>query len=261
MLELVNHARLDPLAEADFFDIDLNEGLEPNTISSDPKMPLAMNTLLIDAARDHSQWMLDANTFSHTGEGGSTIGERIQAAGYEYSLAGENIAWIGQQGTIDLVDAIYDHHEGLFLSPGHRVNILREGFYELGVGQRAGSFTNDEGIELDASSMLTQNFGRSSEGDETFFITGVMYEDIDNDDFYSVGEGLSGVVIEFEDAFYETFGAGAYALPVSAGTHDLIFYHDEFEEPIAYTVDVADANFKLDIIGDIPTEYGIEYGV
>src|SRR5438552_15691489 len=63
MLELVNRARANPAAEAARLGIDLNEGLEANTISAEPKQPLAFNPQLIQAARGHSQWMLDHDTF------------------------------------------------------------------------------------------------------------------------------------------------------------------------------------------------------
>ena len=43
LLELINRGRADPAAEAARYGIDLNEGLSPGTISSDPKQPLAVN--------------------------------------------------------------------------------------------------------------------------------------------------------------------------------------------------------------------------
>ena len=84
LLELVNRGRANPTAEAARYGIDLNEGLAPGTISSDPKQPLALNLNLIDAARGHSQWMLDNDVFSHTGAGGSSPGDRMTAAGYDF---------------------------------------------------------------------------------------------------------------------------------------------------------------------------------
>ena len=61
LLELVNRARQNPTAEAQLYGISLNEGLSPGTISETPKPPLAFNLNLIDAAREHSQWMLDTD--------------------------------------------------------------------------------------------------------------------------------------------------------------------------------------------------------
>ncbi|HBE16383.1 MAG TPA: hypothetical protein DEG17_05185 [Cyanobacteria bacterium UBA11149] len=69
MLELVNRARLNPQAEVDRnpYVADLNEDLAPGTISNTPKQALAFNLQLIDAARQHSQWMLDTDTFFWSG--------------------------------------------------------------------------------------------------------------------------------------------------------------------------------------------------
>jgi len=41
--------------------------------------PLALETNLNMSAEEHSQWMLDTNVFSHTGAGGSSATDRIEA--------------------------------------------------------------------------------------------------------------------------------------------------------------------------------------
>lgn len=69
-LELVNAARLDPEGEAARQGIALNDGLDSGTIPGTPVQPLAANANIQQAAAAHSQWMLDTDTFSHTGEGG-----------------------------------------------------------------------------------------------------------------------------------------------------------------------------------------------
>ena len=50
MLELINRARADPLAEAARLGVGLNEGLPPGRISPDAKQPLAANDMLNAAA-------------------------------------------------------------------------------------------------------------------------------------------------------------------------------------------------------------------
>ena len=50
MLELVNRARMAPLEEAQRYGIDLNEGFDEGTISSEPTQPLAPNQILTDAS-------------------------------------------------------------------------------------------------------------------------------------------------------------------------------------------------------------------
>ena len=104
LLELINKARANPTAEASRLGINLNQGLNAGQISTAPKQPLAFNGDLVDAAHKHSKWMLDTDTFSHTGSGGSSFTTRMKAEGYVFSgswTAGENISWGGSTGTIN----------------------------------------------------------------------------------------------------------------------------------------------------------------
>src|ERR1700759_265966 len=102
LLELVNAARANPTATASSLGIGLNDGLPAGTISGTPEAPLAFNPSLISAAQQHSAWMLANNTFSHTGAGGSSPGDRMTAAGYTFTGSwawGENIAITYGAGT------------------------------------------------------------------------------------------------------------------------------------------------------------------
>src|SRR5437899_3174618 len=65
LVELVNRGRADPAAEATRYGIALNEGLTAGTISTAAKQPLAINPNITDAARKHSQWMIDNDVFAH----------------------------------------------------------------------------------------------------------------------------------------------------------------------------------------------------
>ena len=103
LLELINKARANPTAEASRLGITLNQGLNSGQISTAAKQPLAFDGDLVDAAHKHSKWMLDTDTFSHTGAGGSSFTTRMKAEGYVLSgswTAGENISWGGSTGTI-----------------------------------------------------------------------------------------------------------------------------------------------------------------
>ncbi|WP_299441590.1 CAP domain-containing protein [uncultured Rhodospira sp.] len=249
MLELVNRARQNPAAEAALFGIDLNQDLQPGTITADAKAPLAPNTLLTDAALGHSAWMIAADTFSHTGQGGSTLADRIADAGYilngPNATAGENIAWIGNPGgTIDLEAAIVEQHEGLFLSSGHRTNILYDGFREVGIGQQEGIFTSN-GIDY-TSSLLTQNFGRTG---ESLFLTGVIYDDQNQNAFYNPGEGLGSVSISIDGAVTATSqGAGGYSVALSPGTYTVTFSGGGLDADRTETVTLSDRNVKVDVL-------------
>lgn len=266
-LELVNRARLNPEEEATLFEIDLNEGLDQNTTSSEArqpeepnqytispeaKQPLAFNPLLLEAALNHSQWMLDTNTFSHTGLDGSSPSERAENAGYPSSFVGENIAWRGTTGNVDnLTSFVENLHEGLFLSPSHRLNLMKPEYQEIGVGVVTGEFTSD-GTDLNTV-MVSQEFGKDFNNDN-FFITGIVYDDIDESNFYEPGEGLSDITVEVTSttddftATTTTRTAGGYQLEVPSGEYEVKFTGAGLETAMTEVVTVADSNVKLDIV-------------
>ena len=244
LLELINRGRLDPEAEAARYGIDLNAGLRPGEIDSSAKQVLAPNAFLHDAAEAHSDWMLGANVFSHTGQGGSSPGARMEDAGYSFSGSwtwGENIAWAGTTGRIDLNDAISTHHRGLFESPGHRVNLMNDGFREIGLAQVRGDFTSG-GTTYDAS-MLTEKFATS--GSE-IFVTGVAYEDSDGDGFYSIGEGQSGLTIAAAGASDQTDAAGGYAVALSPASTVTVTVSGAAAASVTLAMD--GDNAKLDVV-------------
>lgn len=248
VVELVNRARANPESEAARYGIGLNDGITGTPLTATPKQPLAHNLLLIDAARKHSQWMLDEDIFAHTGANNSTPTDRMRAAGYVFSgnnwTSGENIAWGGTTASsINLTSYALSHHEGLFKSPGHRVNILGAEFRELGVGQIQGRFLSNNTNYL--SSMLTENFARSG---SSYYLTGVVYNDANNNSFYDVGEGLSGVTIAFNGKSYLNYATGAYSIPISNGTYNLTITGTTLGAPVYHTTQINNANTKVDVI-------------
>jgi uncharacterized protein YkwD len=248
VVELINRARFDPVAEANRYGINLNEGITGTQLTPDQKQPVAFNILLTEAARIHSQWMLDNDIFSHTGANNNNPGDRIAAAGYSLTGSwtyGENIAWGGTTGpNINLTQYAFTHHEGLFKSPGHRVNILGASFRELGVGQKQGYFLNSDGVNY-LSSMLTEDFAKSG---SNYFLTGVIYADTNNNQFYDVGEGLDGVTIVTNGNSYPVYSTGAYSIPLANGTYNLVVSGTPFSSSVNYTVQINGANIKMDVI-------------
>lgn len=266
MLELVNRARRDPPAEAARFGIDLNENLAPGTITPDPKPPLAFNHFLIASARNHSDWMLANDIFSHTGETNSTPGDRMANAGYPFTGSwswGENIAWKGTTGAADLTQFTVDEHEGLIRSAGHRENIMEPGFDEIGIGVRTGQFTQ-QGIAYN-SVMTTQNFA-SSDGTPGPLALGVVYRDTNGDLFYSVGEGLAGVTVTPSSGTYYavTSASGGFAFPVSknAGAITVTITGPGLAAPLTKTVTVGSINVKVDfdVVHEVPLRFAAGAG-
>ena len=105
---------------------------------------LCLHPALVKVARDHSQDMLGRDYFSHYSPEGSKPTERAKKAGYascgKTSTCGENLA-VGPSYP-STPDRLF---EGLMNSPGHKANILREEFSEVGVGLRVGSYKGYDG--------------------------------------------------------------------------------------------------------------------
>lgn len=247
MMELVNRARKDPEAEALRYGIALNKDLAPGTISPDSKAPLAFNIPLMLASRDHSAWMLDTDTFSHTGEDSSSVGDRAEAAGYILTAPGglgENLAWSGTTApSIDLTSAIEEHHEGLFKSEGHRLNILHEDFRESGVGQRQGRFILD-GTNYN-SSIVTNKFGYSG---DRYFLTGVAFEAAESDGLYQVGSALEEVWIHLDDYRYAPYASGAFSVLLAPGSYEFSVSVAGEAVGIPEIITLTDENIKRDVV-------------
>ena len=262
LLELINRARLDPAGEAARYGIDLNAGLAAGTISAASKQVLAPNALLENAAIGHSQWMLAADVFSHTGNGGSQPWDRASQAGYSWSGAGENISWRGSTGMLDLNTAIAAHHQSLFLSTGHRQNILNNTYQEIGIAQEYGSFTQS-GTSYNAS-MLTENFAKPLVA--AAFLTGVIYNDTDRDGFYSIGEGVAGANFTAQSKSTSSAAAGGYAIGLAAAAGVTVTGRVDGVD-FLFTVGMTTGNVKVDIVnhnmllssGNIGLSLGINY--
>lgn len=89
--------------------------------------PLAVNPLLTVAAQKHAEAMAADEFFDHTNpKAGDQPGDRVTAAGYQWSIVAENIA----AGDVTPADVV----AGWLKSPGHRANILNKDVREIGVG-------------------------------------------------------------------------------------------------------------------------------
>ena len=80
---------------------------------------------LQNAATAHSTDMATNNFFAHTGSDGSTLRQRVPAAGYNYLKAGENIA----AGQTSVAQVMADW----MASPSHCANLMQPEFRDLGV--------------------------------------------------------------------------------------------------------------------------------
>jgi uncharacterized protein YkwD len=95
------------------------------------KGPLSMDSSLTKAAQDHTDWMQATGTFSHTGKNGSSMLDRIKAAGGRPNAWGENIA---KNSTPQAV------FNGWKNSADHNRNMLGS-FRKVGIGYKEGYWT------------------------------------------------------------------------------------------------------------------------
>lgn len=94
--------------------------------------PLVENPRLDAAAQDHAEDMLARGYYDHKSPEGKQVGDRLNAEGYSWRLAAENLA--AGHFTVDSV------LEAWMQSSGHRANLLRSNVTDFGFGLAVGPF-------------------------------------------------------------------------------------------------------------------------
>jgi uncharacterized protein YkwD len=248
VLEYINRARANPVAEGQRLGIDIHEGLQddsqngcygPEYVGVRP--PLAMNPALLSIAEGHSQDMYNQNYFSHTDPNGTTAFQRMSNAGYDYISAGENIGAGTQMSATDLEDALM--LDSGYPCRAHRMNLLDifpyppPAYYEVGIGYYEGS---------SGQAFITQDFGTAV--DTARFLTGVVFNDAEGSGFYDVGEGIAGVAVTPSSGSYYAISSssGGYAFPIpTSGTITVTASGNGFG-PITQTITLTGTNVEVD---------------
>lgn len=106
---------------------------------------LEINPLLVQSAQMKANDMAAKGYFAHQGPDGSTPWDYIDAVGYHFIKAGENLA-------VNYVDSL-DVHRAWLRSPTHRANILNENFEEIGIATAEGTYNGRKAI------FVVQHFG------------------------------------------------------------------------------------------------------
>ena len=299
-VELINRARMDPAAEVALYELgDLNEGppnlaLDPAdpdptdsyTIAAGPHQPLAIDLDLVDTAGDYALQLNNADMFCHDCLG-TTTDDRLAAAGFSDVLTGrygktesnkapgrENLAFHAEKPSNkaidDLTAAMQSRHEGLFVDTtvdgrGHRSTMMYGEWQVVGVGVNEGmdlTVPNEQGGPWDSLYVVTDFAHRADQGP---FITGVAYDDLDGDDFYTpdAGEARGGLLVEVFRAGTETlvgsaltYGSGGYAVKVTPGrrSYDVVFSDDGIR-----MLTVSDVEVKPDGINGAGINTKVDY--
>ena len=182
---------------------------------------LQLELNLNGTAHDHSAWMAQTDTFSHTGVGGSSMTERIVAGGFDLTgdwRTAENIAAVSISGPESLFDEVDRLHQNLMDSPSHRANILTPDLDFLGLGLVVAPLTYASGNTRD-SLILTQNFASASLGVADLDILGGAGNDViqggAGEDYLGGGNGNDRLIT---GAGQDTVEGGAGNDTIEAGT-------------------------------------------
>lgn len=115
---------------------------------------LCIQPQLLRAARKHSADMIRNDYFAHDSRDGTTFVQRVKREGYtsrgmSVYRVGENVG--GGSGTRGKPPKI---HRAWMKSDGHRRNILKKGFRQVGIGVAGGKYKSFDGYR-----MYTVDFG------------------------------------------------------------------------------------------------------
>lgn len=282
MLELINRARANGGAEATRLGLSgLQEG--PPSINGqtwtiqNTVQPLSWNPRLQAAAQGQAVKLNNADQFflgvsPHT-FGGTDPGQRISAAGYSaanyngpttasgYYPGQENVfeevsggggAYTGTRLTM----AVLDGHNSLFTDQtvpgrGHRQTTMLAFFREIGIGISVGTDNQANPGQPNGSFnsiYVVQDFGTRTSS--TPFVTGVVFNDLNNNGFYDPGEGVGGVHVTIAGGNYfaVTSSSGGYSIPVDGnGTYNITFKGAGVPATMRNVTVAGSQNAKLDL--------------
>jgi hypothetical protein len=290
-LEYLNRARADALAEArrlrdetdsdvddayDFFNIERQDIVEQfewyvdNGAIDQFAQPLSFQADLLRAAQLHSQDQFQNQFQGHFSSNnppapfqpGDSLGDRLDAVGYSggagenvfshaesvaHGHAGFDVDWgdLNNPGA-PFYNPAFDN-QGMQNPAGHRRNMHNGDFSEAGIGVVNGT-NGSVGPQI-----VTQDLGDPG---DVRYVTGVVYEDLNSNSFYDIGEGRSGVRIDVEgSAFYAVSGtSGGYSVPVNEdGAYDVTFSGGGFSSFMATANVLNGQNVKIDYLASAIT--------
>ena len=251
-LEELDDARFNPAAYGVSRDVDLS--------SVPPSQPLAMNPLLVESARLHSQDMIAQDYFSHTTPEGVGPEQRIEATGFDLTGYAESIEYNSNPTASDVpFPADYaalghrlqphrpDRRPGRSgpRPPRHAPRTSEDNCCWIGKSASASHRrTSTSGSFIYRKTDTTIDIGGTPDTDP--FITGVVFDDTTGNGEYEPGEGLGGVTITVSNVgTTTTIDAGGYSLQVPPGIYTVTASGGGLPSPITRTVVVQNDNMRL----------------
>jgi uncharacterized protein YkwD len=233
LLQELNLARAQPAAYGAGIGVDLSNVA--------PSAPLAFNPDLIEAAFLHSQDMSAQGYFAHNTPQGEDPGQRMAAAGFNWTGWGESIA--GGTAYPGPASAL----AGLIADAGvpdigHRIQLLAmqpafQGQNEVGIGVVQGS----NGPLVDYYTLDTASAAVSQA-----YLTGAVFHDGHGTGQYAIGAGIAGATLTVSGiGSVTTWNSGGYSIAVAPGTYTVTVSGAGLAAPISRSVTVGASNVEV----------------
>lgn len=278
MVELINRARANPGAEVTrlsgevWGDVpgsppasaDLNEGLPPGHLSDTAVQPLAINFTVAGVSETYANTLIANDALDHF-VGGTTVSSRLAAGGYTLlptpAGAAESLGAQVSANPLSITQDIVDQqYEDWFINNNvafrvDRLTLLETNYKEIGASFQTSTDYTFYGASTPNGVISVVNY---TYRDDDPFITGVAFNDVDGDDFYTpgIGEALGGIGIDVYDAESklfitsgQTFDSGGYSLQLPDGNYDIVFHDPSAGDFFVNDINLSGANVKVDYIG------------
>jgi uncharacterized protein YkwD len=260
MVYLVNQARGNPRAVAEFLGLDVKEILQdfPDLIPLFAKgvPPVSVNAQLYASAKGHGTDMLENGYYSAISPDGSTPAMRIRASGYKpLYWAAESLARVSTCNVeVPPEQNIQRIFKQMFLRaflPGkyRDSNMFSTRALDAGISVIAGESVELGGVCGDFLHIAVADYAAGKIGPE-FALIGIIYTDVNGNGLYDAGEGLPGVAVSIKAAgevgagqIIYTDPAGGYSRQVTAGKYRVLVNYGN--SIVVKWIEVKDTNVWL----------------
>ena len=261
LLQLINQARDDTQAVADFYGRDLDAFLaiypeyEYSLKAGLP--PLAFNERLYAAASGHALDMLNEEYMDAVSPDNTTPEIRVKENGYEPIWIKESRyrlpTYDEKVPPAETIDKLFAKVFALAVRPrgdDQYRNLFSENPAEAGVRILSGKSPILGGIVGSYVQLAVMEYGTEADAKAPSLI-GVVYLDKNNNQLYDPGEGTSNAKVAVENKYdgspaeaspLNTDGAGGFSLAADPGTYRVRVFLESHTEPLVRTVELETKN-------------------
>jgi len=227
----------------DFFEVDAAI-LRQQFQQLEAAPPLAWSESLHRSAEYYSNLMIETDSQSHELDGLNLL-DRVQTAGgFDFSgggRIGENIFAYAEDVEHGHAGFIIDwgfSATGIQDPPGHRDSLINPDFREIGI-----AILPEANDQTSVGPLVsTQHLGVDNADGP--YLTGAIFADTDQNDFYSIGEGLAGVTVQLQQlngevvASTEAYSSGGYRIDLSGLPEDSYRIVLVADSPVFWSTDI-----------------------